>query len=1016
MILLLMMLILSSMPAYAATSSKMAHLHFYTVDGLEVSELEVKVRSGEFTFPDPDNYKYIGYTDGLTGETIYDPLNDQVKGLYWEEIVEYGTPKQYKAGEKVKLEPGDYEFRVKTDNPTLTGENALYLKKSDKVYLSFFSADWDYKEDLDRTISTVDEFTFPSPKEYGTDGYMGTYWSCTDDNGYTYLFKEGEKVHFRSPGNYQMVAVTDKPVHVSFRYPIDLGSYYLVIDRSPGDLYAEMTVHVGDTITLKRSLGAIAWNMSFVGWEEAEWDFGTYRGGEQFQIMDNHDLVFFALYEDDDDWDPDARDENIGKTIEEIKEKESYVVSGEEVNSKAGVGYNAYIDNSGKLQRKKGQPINDSTSVEGIPGTIKAKNDLTSLVEGGDSKDPADYTKDKYGRKTEESNIADTINGVLRQDDSAMHMDIYGNAFVYYSSLTRLQNLCVAYARLKEGKNDSFVTVIESWDENAINRYEAVEFALLCNVYPGKNNSEYKMFNSNSAEAVAAKAVVGLTEKDLLPEWKDEYLCESAFNYMKPFKKVWGGWLDNYDDGLVEKYTGDKKHSGGKLIGMLKDAVSGFENPFCITAYAATSNPVGTGLQYGARLNYTVDAKGMTFSPIYYDPSLMTSFGRYGFSSLSGLGSAEADALRRIFNYMVKELGYTEEMAAGACGNLWQECNFNYHIGNGQGGAVGLVQWTGGRKDNLMRLASSRGTSWEDLDMQLAYMKQELDSSYTKNINAYLSKYAGGTSVLTIKNVELATEAWCAAYEGCVCKNGNRKNGGYHESHGGYCEVAANGVSYQELSIRKEYAERIYNALVVYSGASIGCFSGMSNSDILMSIFGYGTKKEIEAHYTESQLARKCVSVTLSNGKSITVNKAIADDTKAALDELLDSGFDLDNTTCGYNYRTIDGSTSLSFHSFGLAIDINCGPDSKKSMGYAHNPVWRTTQFGKEEVLKNYTPLTDPLAISSKEAAILAKHGFAWGRDIRNKPDIMHFSVAEITHIGENAWVTDLVEGGNALR
>lgn len=58
----------------------------------------------------------------------------------------------------------------------------------------------------------------------------------------------------------------------------------------------------------------------------------------------------------------------------------------------------------------------------------------------------------------------------------------------------------------------------------------------------------------------------------------------------------------------------------------------------------------------------------------------------------------------------------------------WETCDNNCILGwGGSGPPVGIVQWTGGRRTALVKLAQAEGTQWYDLTTQLKYLKMELD-------------------------------------------------------------------------------------------------------------------------------------------------------------------------------------------------------------------------------------------------------------------------------------------------
>jgi LysM repeat protein len=83
--------------------------------------------------------------------------------------------------------------------------------------------------------------------------------------------------------------------------------------------------------------------------------------------------------------------------------------------------------------------------------------------------------------------------------------------------------------------------------------------------------------------------------------------------------------------------------------------------------------------------------------------------------------------------------GFTEEQSAAIVGNMWAESTFNPAAENGIG-AIGLLQWLGNRRDSLKNYAKQRGKTWNNLNVQLDFIKYELldaydgDNSYERNM------------------------------------------------------------------------------------------------------------------------------------------------------------------------------------------------------------------------------------------------------------------------------------------
>ena len=138
----------------------------------------------------------------------------------------------------------------------------------------------------------------------------------------------------------------------------------------------------------------------------------------------------------------------------------------------------------------------------------------------------------------------------------------------------------------------------------------------------------------------------------------------------------------------------------------------------------------------------------------------------------------------------------------------------------------------------------------------------------------------------------------------------------------------------------------------------------------------------------------------------MVVNKLIAKDVIAIFKELFDEGypiekmvlvdeFDADdnlstqaNNTSSFNYRVIEGTSTLSKHAYGLAIDINP----------KYNPYVRTIN-GEEVVIpegsEDYADrsVDNPYYIQKDDVCYKAftKRGFTWGGEWENTKDYHHF-------------------------
>lgn len=95
-----------------------------------------------------------------------------------------------------------------------------------------------------------------------------------------------------------------------------------------------------------------------------------------------------------------------------------------------------------------------------------------------------------------------------------------------------------------------------------------------------------------------------------------------------------------------------------------------------------------------------------------------------------------------------------------------------------------------------------------------------------------------------------------------------------------------------------------------------------------------------------------------------------------------------DNNTSSFNYRTVNGSTKLSKHSMGLAIDINP----------RFNPCIKTVNGETLVEPANGTAYTDrtqdfPYKITEQDLCyqLFTEHGFTWGGSWNSLKDYQHF-------------------------
>lgn len=99
------------------------------------------------------------------------------------------------------------------------------------------------------------------------------------------------------------------------------------------------------------------------------------------------------------------------------------------------------------------------------------------------------------------------------------------------------------------------------------------------------------------------------------------------------------------------------------------------------------------------------------------------------------------------------------------------------------------------------------------------------------------------------------------------------------------------------------------------------------------------------------------------------------------------------NNTSAFNYRTVAGTSRLSKHAMGLAIDINprINPyiNSKGILAPANAKVYRCRNKSKcSGKYANYM-----IKRNSKITKIFKKYGFTWGGDWKYSKDYQHFEM-----------------------
>lgn len=180
--------------------------------------------------------------------------------------------------------------------------------------------------------------------------------------------------------------------------------------------------------------------------------------------------------------------------------------------------------------------------------------------------------------------------------------------------------------------------------------------------------------------------------------------------------------------------------------------------------------------------------------------------------------------------------------------------------------------------------------------------------------------------------------------------------------------------------------------IVVMALFSLNCY-GKELSYINKS----GTPDEIREQMMVLEVEYYDYNGEISTGK-LVINKKVKDEVIAIFKELVAIKFPIekivpvseygwddeksmeDNNSSSFNYRVVMGSSKLSDHSYGTAIDINprYNPMIKNGKIYPVNGIYDAKLKGS-------------ITADSQVVKIFKKYGWKWGGDYKSLKDYQHF-------------------------
>ncbi len=193
------------------------------------------------------------------------------------------------------------------------------------------------------------------------------------------------------------------------------------------------------------------------------------------------------------------------------------------------------------------------------------------------------------------------------------------------------------------------------------------------------------------------------------------------------------------------------------------------------------------------------------------------------------------------------------------------------------------------------------------------------------------------------------------------------------------------------------------------AGSSSGIFTSSEITDVIKErITGLSYAEGCTVPYEDLRYLQ--LSYVDFNGQTqlgeMICNKAIAGDLLDIFSELFHNGYQIDkirlideygadddlscdddNTSC-FNYRVVAGSTNLSKHALGLAVDIN--PFYNPYVTYPDGKI-RISPKGSEAYADRSSDFPHKIDENDLAYKLFTSHGFTWGGHWKTLKDYQHF-------------------------
>ena len=193
----------------------------------------------------------------------------------------------------------------------------------------------------------------------------------------------------------------------------------------------------------------------------------------------------------------------------------------------------------------------------------------------------------------------------------------------------------------------------------------------------------------------------------------------------------------------------------------------------------------------------------------------------------------------KVWNFF-KGKNFSDAACAGICGCIETESGWDPTLVNSIG-ASGLCQWLGSRFTALKNFASSKGTSWKDVDTQIQFLWKELEEGKVTTWSLAKTTYSAYKQVT---DVPLAVAQFQWAFERAE-KGPNSYPGIYGDKIGWYMKkrIAAGEKIYRTYANKGSTSS--VSVLSVYKPASVSYINKNTDGS---PVVGYGSTEKIKSY------------------------------------------------------------------------------------------------------------------------------------------------------------------------